>query len=148
MIDGVDDAQLITNWGLVVEGFAAMERVLRADMEQSDLVPVWFEVLLRVARSPDHRMPMTQLAAEVSFSSGGFTKLADRIAEAGYVERVACDADRRVIWITLTPHGEKIIEAATAHHVDCLRATVLATLGEQRLTELGESMRALRDRHR
>ena len=44
----MDDAELITNWGLVVEGYVAMERVLHADLEQSDLLPIWFEVAVTV----------------------------------------------------------------------------------------------------
>lgn len=144
----MDDGDLITSWGLVVEGFLTVQRVLEADLDATDLQPVWFEVLLRLVRTPGHRLPMTQLADEVSFSSGGFTKLADRIAEAGYVERVACPGDRRVTWMTLTPAGEKVITAALERHVICLRGAVLDVLGEPKLTELGESMRALRDRHR
>lgn len=43
----------------------------------------WFEVLLRLGRTPGHRMRMTDLADAVSFSSGGFTRLADRIERKG-----------------------------------------------------------------
>ncbi len=144
---GVENGDLITNWGLVVEGFAKAQRVLQADIEASDLSPIWFEVLLRLVRTPGHRLPMTQLADEVLFSSGGFTKLADRIAEAGYVERIGCPSDRRVTWITLTDSGEKVINAALERHVACLRANVLEPLGESSLTELGQHMRTLRDQH-
>jgi DNA-binding MarR family transcriptional regulator len=147
-LPAVDDGEVVTNWGLVVEGFASAQRVIQADLEQSNLQPIWFEVLLRLVRTPGHRLPMTQLAEEVSFSSGGFTKLADRIAEAGYVERVGCPGDRRVTWMTLTPTGEAVINAALEQHVACLRATVLGVLGEGALAKLGGSMRKLRDHHR
>ncbi len=144
----MNDGDVITSWGLVVEGFHAVQRLLEADLNATELPPVWFEVLLRLVRTPGHRLPMTQLADEVSFSSGGFTKLADRIAEAGYVERVACPGDRRVTWMTLTDEGNKVITTALERHVVCLRGAVADVLGEQRLVELGELMRALRDRHR
>ncbi len=143
----VDNGDLVTNWGLVVEGFAKTQRVLQADIEASDLSPIWFEVMLRLVRTPGHRLPMTQLADEVLFSSGGFTKLADRIQKAGYVERIGCPSDRRVTWITLTDDGEKVINAALKRHVACLRANVLEPLGELALTELGQHMRTLRDQH-
>jgi DNA-binding MarR family transcriptional regulator len=145
--DRVDNGDLVTNWGLVVEGFARVQRVLQVDLEASDLNPTWFEVLLRLVRTPGHRLPMTQLADEVLFSSGGFTKLADRIAEAGFVERVGCPSDRRVTWITLTDIGEKVINVALERHVACLRANVLGPLGETSVRELGQHMRTLRDQH-
>jgi DNA-binding MarR family transcriptional regulator len=144
----VDDGELITNWGLVVEGFAATQRSLQRDIEDASLPVVWFEVLLRLVRSPGHRLPMTQLADDVSFSSGGFTKLADRIAEAGFVERIGCASDRRVTWMTLTPTGERLIGEMQARHVESLRRVVLSVLGEAGLSQLGGHMRLLRDSHR
>lgn len=143
----VENGDLITNWGLVVEGFARVQRVLQADLEACDLAPTWFEVLLRLVRTPGYRLPMTQLADEVLFSSGGFTKLADRIAEAGYVERIGCPSDRRVTWITLTDLGEKVINNALERHIVSLRSNVLEPLGETSLNELGQHMRTLRDQH-
>jgi DNA-binding MarR family transcriptional regulator len=138
------DSDLITNWGLVVEAYSAVTRRLGDDIAQSMPMP-WFEVLLRLVRTPGHRLPMTSLAQEVSFSSGGFTKLADRIVEAGYAERVACEADRRVTWITLTPAGVEIVEAALKRHTALLRELVVAPLGDDKVNELGTIMRALRD---
>ena len=142
------DDDVITNWGLVVEGFANVQRVLEADLAESEIPVVWFEVLIRLVRTPGHRLPMTQLADEVSFSSGGFTKLADRIVEAGLAERVGCEADRRVTWITLTNEGERVINAALVRHTAQLRSTVLATLGEDGMQQLGQLMRTLRDTYR
>lgn len=139
------DNDLITGWGFVVEGYAAAQRLLEADLAETGLPMVWFEVLLRLVRSPGHRLPMTQLANEVSFSSGGFTKLADRLELAGNVTRVACPQDRRVTWITLTEQGTQVIESASARHVESLRTTVLASLGEVAFRELSDHMRTLRD---
>lgn len=141
----MEDSDLITSWGFVVEGYAAAQRILEADLADTGLPMVWFEVLLRLVRSPGHRLPMTQLANEVSFSSGGFTKLADRLEMAGNVTRVACAQDRRVTWITLTEHGAQVISSASVRHVESLRATILGPLGEVALRELGGHMRTLRD---
>jgi DNA-binding MarR family transcriptional regulator len=144
----MDEADLITNWGLVVEGFSATQRVLQADLEQSGLQAIWFEVLLRLHRTPGGRLSMTQVADEVSFSSGGFTKLADRMAEAGYVERIGCPGDRRVTWMTITASGTEIITSVLDRHVAELRRSVLNVLGPDALATLGATMRTLRDQHR
>ena len=141
----MEDNDLITSWGFVVEGYAAAQRMLEADLADTGLPMVWFEVLLRLVRSPGHRLSMTQLANEVSFSSGGFTKLADRLEMAGNVTRVACPQDRRVTWITLTAQGTQVITSASARHVASLRTTILGPLGEVALRELADHMRTLRD---
>ena len=48
---------------------------------------------------------MSQLSAVLGFSTAGTTKVADRLAEAGMIERGPSAADRRVILVTLTEHG-------------------------------------------
>jgi DNA-binding MarR family transcriptional regulator len=140
----MDDDEVITNWGLVVEAFAAVGKRV-AELDDSELSPPFFEVLLRLVRSPGHRLTMSQLAHEITFSTGGFTKLADRMESAGLVCRVACPNDRRVTWMTLTPAGETAIADVLPRHVASLRATVLGILGEDGLSEVGQHMRTLRD---
>jgi DNA-binding MarR family transcriptional regulator len=142
----IPDGDLITGWGLVVEGYARVTAAMRRDLvDHCRLEPSEFEVLLRLSRSPEHRQTASQLAAEVSFSSGGFTKLADRLERAGLVRRMPCQNDRRVVWIGLTPVGQETIAAATGRHVEFLRRYVLDPLGVERFTAMSEAMRALRD---
>jgi DNA-binding MarR family transcriptional regulator len=140
------DDDLVTAWGLTIEAMAAARRLLEAQVrELSSLSPAEFEVLLRLLRSPDHRLPTTKLAREVSFSSGGFTKLADRLVAAGLVDRTTSVADRRVIYTELTDRGAEVATTTLAGHVTGLRESVLAILGSERVEALGGIMRVLRD---
>ena len=142
----VSDDALVTGWGLVVEAYALTAAAIRRDLlARSGLDVASFEVLLRLSRSPGQRQSASQLAAEVSFSSGGFTKLADRMERAGLVERIAGHQDRRMVWVTLTPAGKRTIAAATAQHAQLLRQQVLAPLGVEDFTAMSALMRRLRD---
>lgn len=141
------DAEVITGWGLMLEAYVRLASEIRRDLsEHSGLDPAEFEVLLRLSRSPEQRQTASQLAAEVSFSSGGFTKLADRLERAGHVERRPSRQDRRVVWIALTPAGLQAVQTAGAHHVAFLRRRVLEPLGVDRFLAMGDIMRVLRDR--
>ncbi|WP_037573046.1 MarR family winged helix-turn-helix transcriptional regulator [Phaeacidiphilus oryzae] len=143
---GVDDEELITWWGLVVEAYdRTTRRVQVGPVEGVDLPGPWFEVLLRLLRTPGHQLPMTRLANEVSLTSGGFTKLADRLVGAGLVERQGCPADRRVTYVVLTPAGRRIAEEGRRRHAALLREHFLGPLGERRAAEAAGLMRALRD---
>ncbi len=142
----MEDQDLITQWGLVVEGVAALSKVIEGDLVELDgLAASTFEVLLRLSRSPDRQLPMTQLASSVSFSSGGFTKFADRLEMADLVRRHPCATDRRVTWIELTERGSALIDRASKHHAEVLRAKLLGALSEADVVELGRIMRTLRD---
>jgi DNA-binding MarR family transcriptional regulator len=142
----VDDDEIITRWGLVVEGYLATQHRLMGEItDRFDLAPASFDVLLRLVRSPDHRMHMTRLAREAAFTSGGFTKVADRLAAAGLIRREPCPEDRRVTYAVLTDHGQDVAEKARRACADILREVVLAPLGSETSLALAEAMRTLRD---
>lgn len=137
--------ELVSRWGIVVEGFADVSRVLATEVEEAVGIPIaWVEVLFRLRRTPGEELPSTHLAREVSFSSGGFTKLMDRLMETGLVERRPCPTDRRVVYAALTPRGRAVADRAIEVHVASLRRHVLDVLGDERLGTLAETMRRLR----
>lgn len=112
----VDDP-LITTFGRLLEAFSGLERRLARHLEAETELPLtWFEVLLRVARSPEERLMMSELSAQLALTTGGITRLVDRIVEAGYLERVPAGHDRRVIWAVVTPLGHDAVEHAAAAH--------------------------------
>ncbi len=83
------DDPLITTFGRLLEAFSGMERRLARTLEaEADLPLTWFEVLLRVARSPEERLMMSELSSQLALTTGGVTRLVDRIVEAGYLERM------------------------------------------------------------
>lgn len=142
----VDDRELVTWWGLVVEAYGRTSPLLQVGpVDGVDLPGPWFEVLLRLLRTPGGQLTMTRLAHEVALTSGGFTKLADRMVAAGLIERQASVEDRRVSHAVLTAEGERVAENAQRLHVAALREHFLGPLGEERAGQLAALMRVLRD---
>jgi DNA-binding MarR family transcriptional regulator len=140
-----DDDEIITWWGLVIEGYHVTQERLGAEIgERFGLTLASFDILLRLVRSPEHRMPMTKLAHEAALSSGGFTKVADRLATADLIRREPCDTDRRVTYAALTDHGLDVAQRARKAGADILRKRVLAPLGKADSAALAEAMRTLR----
>jgi DNA-binding MarR family transcriptional regulator len=145
--DGLPDPagqELVSLWGAALEGFAEISRVLADELDTALGIPMtWAEVLFRLRRTPGELLPSTRLARDVSFSSGGFTKLMDRLVEAKLVERQACPTDRRVVYAALTPRGRELADRALEVHIAGLRRHVLDVIGEERLRALGDTMRHL-----
>jgi DNA-binding MarR family transcriptional regulator len=140
-----EDDEIITWWGLVIEGYHVTQEHIGAEInEHFDLSPASFDILLRLVRTPGHRMPMTKLAHEAALSSGGFTKVADRLAKADLIRREPCETDRRVTYAVLTDHGRDVAERARAACAEILRKRVLAPLGKADSAALAEAMRTLR----
>ena len=113
---------LVTTVGRLMEVSSALDRQLGRSLEQlCGIGHSWFEVLLRVSRAPDGQMSMGALAEQIVLTSGGVTRLVDRIIGAGYLRRVPCATDRRVSYAAITPEGREKLQEALKVHVDNLQ---------------------------
>jgi DNA-binding MarR family transcriptional regulator len=136
----------ITLWGLLLEVNHLLGRRLADDLSDAfDYPEPWMEVLLRIARTPGQAVPMTQLASMVMFSSGGLTKLADKMETEGLITRRACPTDRRSLLATLTPKGRRVLERAIAVHLPSLDRHLVDLLDVDERRQLETILRKLRD---
>lgn len=135
----------ITRFGMLAEGFSRLQRELERSLRSdSGLSLAWFEVMLRLGRSPHHELMMSELADQLAITSGGVTRLVDRLIEAGYVERMACPEDRRVHWARLTKDGRAKLDSATRTHLDELQSRYFDRLSPDELDIITEVMDRLR----
>lgn len=146
-VDELDDDRL-TLVGLYVEGFKGLSALLEQALVQDSGVSSlqWFELLLRLARSPGHRLRMTDLALQTGLTPSGLTRAVDRLIEADLVERVACPQDRRVAYAALTPAGLERIRAAVGPHLRRIDEIMSSCLTPEEQAELAGLLRRVRDR--
>ena len=137
------EADLLTSWRLVMDGYNRTNQQLMAQVQAHGLAPQWFAVLGRLMDAPDHRLPMSKLAAEVSMTSGGLTKLVDRLEKAGFTERQHDRGDRRIVHTRLTERGEQAVRDATDTHSTNLRAVLLGALTVDEVHQMGALMQRL-----
>ena len=86
-----------------------------------------FEVLLHLSRAEEARLRRVDLVDRVLLTPSGITRLLDGLEEAGFVERLECPSDRRVVWAVLTPAGRERLDGASESH-----AAAVCTLSEGR----------------
>lgn len=140
------DDQCIETFGLLLEAHVRLVAVLDAELEAgADLSLRWFEVLIRLGRTPGGCLTMGQLAEAVALSTGGATRLIDRIEHAGFIERRGRAEDRRVVDVCLTDAGRRRLDEALPVHLDGLRRHLADALGDVGLAQFTEALRAVRD---
>lgn len=140
-----DDGR-ITAFGMLLEAHSTLVSTVGRELEsRTDLPLTWFEILLRLGRTPGQRLRMAQLASQAALSASGLSRLADRLEEAGLIRRDACPSDRRGAFAVLTDAGEKTLAAALPVHLESLQRHVAGPLGETRLAELRSMLETLRD---
>lgn len=101
------------------------EQVIR---EASGLGSSEFEVLLRLARHPEGRTTGARLAEDLSFTSGGLTRLITRMEQAGLLIRQAHPEDRRATLLAPTSTGLERLREALRAHVPQINQDLLGSL--------------------
>jgi DNA-binding MarR family transcriptional regulator len=143
------DDDRLTAVGLFLEAHlglvSELERGLQADCGLSGQ---WFEILLRLARSPGHSLRMCDLAAQTGLSPSGLTRAVDRLEEVGLVRRRSCSSDRRVAYAELTPEGLERLESAAVIHLGHVQRHFIDRLSPEELDQLVRITRKLRDQLR
>jgi MarR family 2-MHQ and catechol resistance regulon transcriptional repressor len=138
------DDRRVTLFGLLLETNARLERQLGALLEDAMGLPLaWFEVLLRIDRSDGGFLSMSELAAQTVYSTGGTTRLIDRIESQGLVERGTCPSDRRGVNVRLTDAGVATLAKALALHAGHLETFVTSKLTEAERDGLELALRKL-----
>jgi DNA-binding MarR family transcriptional regulator len=96
---------------------AALRAFLRRGEEISrshGLTPQRYLLMLMIHGAPDgsRQATVSELAQRLSLAQSTVTELIDRSEAAGLVTRVASDADGRVVFVRLTPEGERRLAPA------------------------------------
>jgi DNA-binding MarR family transcriptional regulator len=143
---GPCDDERITAFGMLLEAHAAVTSAVNRELEGTAGMPItWFEVLIRLSRSPQQRLRMSDLAAQVGLSHSGLTRLVDRVIEAGLVRREACPDDRRGAFAVLTDAGAAALDAALGGHLESIERHLARPLGREGMVALTDLLRTLRD---
>jgi DNA-binding MarR family transcriptional regulator len=131
-------------FGLLLETNARLSKSLGVELEAAcDLPLAWFEVLLQLRKAPEGRLKMNQIADAIVHSSGGTTRLIDRLEEAGYVTRQLCPSDRRAIYVAISAQGNEKLDEALNVHLDYLEDNLAKRLSDEERTTLATLLKKL-----
>jgi DNA-binding MarR family transcriptional regulator len=103
-------------WRLYFESALALIDVLDAELERDAGIAMrWYDALVHLEETPDG-LRMNELAERILYSKSGFTRVVDRMEEAGFLRRVRPENDRRSILVVLTEEGRNTLEQARRRH--------------------------------
>src|SRR5690625_288794 len=71
--------------------------------------------------------PIQLIGKKVLLASSSITYVVDKLEEKGYIERIACPKDRRVIYGRLTEKGESLMKDIFPQHKQAM-ATIFTSL--------------------
>jgi DNA-binding MarR family transcriptional regulator len=141
--DAADDAMILA-FGRLQGAANRLDYILgRAIEQECGISHLMFEVLLILGRAGDPGLSMGAIGREQVLTTGGVTRLVDRMQAAGLVERTDDPADRRGRLVHLTPLGEQTVVRAAQVHRDNIQRYFLDPLPASHRERFMEDLRIL-----
>jgi MarR family transcriptional regulator, organic hydroperoxide resistance regulator len=122
-----------------IELWNAVDARLKSEF---DLPLTHFEPMSVMARLPGCRV--YDIATELGITTGGTSKLVDRIEASGYCRRLPNPADRRSSLLELTEGGRRLFAEAGVAFDDELERRLGAAVPERTLRQFGATLARLR----
>ncbi|CAM3970661.1 MarR family transcriptional regulator [Nocardia ninae] len=142
--DLFDDPRL-TTMGLLFEAHEGLVTKLTPVYKAHGLSGLDMNALMRLSRSPGRRLRMTDLAAQTALSTSGVTRLVDRLARYGLVERALDPGDRRSAYAVLTESGAQRLAQVLPDYVAAVERWFTGLLTPAQLDGLIGALRVVRD---
>ncbi len=129
-------------WGGFLRVHAVLVRRLDTELRAAHALPLSsFDVLFQLALAPQARLRLSDLADRLLITQSGISRLVDRLANEGLVQRETDPEDRRSYYAVLTDEGEARLCRAQPTHVAGVRRYFLSHFSDEELDALGAGWR-------
>jgi len=106
------DRRRLAVWESYLRSHAALMRVLERDLQAAHRMSLAeYDVLVHLHAVSAQRLRMGELAQAVLFSTGGLSRLLDRMEKRNLITRERQSHDRRVVKTYVTPEGLELLKA-------------------------------------
>ena len=133
-------------WRAVLNAHASVVARAEAALAAAELPPLaWYDVLWAIRRAPVRRIRMAELAASLTISRGGLTKLADRLESAGLIRREPADNDGRGLYAVLTADGNTLLRRMWPVYSRVLRETFVSAINAEEAAVIAAALARVTD---
>lgn len=145
MTEDLFDDPRLTAMGLLFEAHTGLVAKLEPAWQKGGLSGLDLNAMMRLSRSPEQRLRMSDLAAQTALSTSGITRLVDRLQRAGLVRRESFPGDRRATYAVLTPDGAERLEQVLPDYLATIDRWFTGLLTPEQLDGLLTGLRVIRD---
>jgi DNA-binding MarR family transcriptional regulator len=123
-----------------MRALVVVPRVLDEDLDRAEHLSVnQYSILVFLSEADGRQMRIGDLAETTSLTISGITRLVNRLAGDGLVERRRCEDDGRGFYAVLTDRGLERLERAYPTHLASARRHVMDHLSEFDLEALSQA---------
>jgi DNA-binding MarR family transcriptional regulator len=133
-------------WRALVDTTAELRRVLATRLvQETNLSPADYQVLLALSEATGRRMRSSELAASIDWERSRLSHHLARMERRGLIRRDDCATDSRGAEVSLTDDGARMFRGATAPHTKAIKKHFADALTPEQFEALAEILRALQD---
>lgn len=117
-----------------------LDELQRESLEALDLTFVDFSALRVIEiEGPPYTLSPSEMAERLVRTTGGMTKIVDRLERRGLVERVRDEVDRRSVQVHLTDDGRALSQKASAAYTE-MRKRVLDLIDRDGIAAINDHL--------
>lgn len=140
------DAEEMRLWDRFLAAGALVDRAVDQQLKAEGLSHTQYEVLVRLAATPEGSMRMTDLAAALYTSKSGLTYQIGKLEKAGLVRRLDDHTDVRVINAVITDAGRTRLAEVAPGHVELVRQVFVDVLDPAQRAVIADGLGKVADR--
>jgi DNA-binding MarR family transcriptional regulator len=129
-------------WEALLSAHASLKRTFNAEEGWEDFSMKEYDVLYTLSKCPEP-IRLTDLNRHVLLSQPALSRMVDRLAEAGLVERAVDPDDRRGVRLSLTAGGRAVQRRIGRRHGRSVARQMFSALTPAELRQLEELCRKL-----
>jgi DNA-binding MarR family transcriptional regulator len=129
-------------WEALLSAHASLTRTFNAEDVWEDLSMKEYDVLYTLSKCPEP-IRLTDLNRHVLLSQPALSRMVDRLADQGLIDRTVDTGDRRGVRLSLTPEGRAVQRRIGRRHGRSVAREMLGQLTPDELRQLEELCRKL-----
>jgi DNA-binding MarR family transcriptional regulator len=146
----VDDARrsekatAVAAWEALFRAQVTVMRALNTEFPGGEISFNEYDVCFNLSTQPGRRCRMRELTGHLLLTQPSVSRLVERLASRGIVEKQPDPADARGVIVALTPHGFDVYRSVAVQHARTIAEQVGAGLDDAELRTLTELCTKLR----
>ncbi|WP_431220577.1 MarR family winged helix-turn-helix transcriptional regulator [Leifsonia xyli] len=132
-------------WRSLLDTTAELRRLLSAELQQVELSPGDYAVLLALTEAPDRTLRSSEVAEAIDWERSRVSHHLGRMEKRGLIERTDCPTDNRGALVVLTDDGFDAIRRASGPHLRAVKRLFADALQPQQIDALADVLGSIRE---
>jgi DNA-binding MarR family transcriptional regulator len=138
-------SQELATWRSLIDTTAELRRILGAELQESNLSPADYQVLLALSEAEGRRLRSSDLASTIDWERSRLSHHLGRLERRRLIRRDDCATDSRGAEVSLTADGARAFRRATAPHMRSIKKHFADALEPEQFEALAGALRSLQN---